>query len=121
MSFWYRNDDLEQRIFNIGLRPGSHAFTARGIVVGRSTLQDVFNAYGRSAFSTTSAEETWFAEYAGIAFHVEYKPTDQNLRFREQLLKRRIIEIDVEMESEYIQPRKLDKSPKSNVRQKLFQ
>ena len=94
-SFWYRYHDPEQRIFSIGLRRESRAFTGRGIVVGRSSLQDVFNAYGKSEFSTSSAEETWFVEYQGIKFHIEYKSTDNRLIVPEKLLKRRVIEIEI--------------------------
>lgn len=94
MAFWYRYDDPEQRIFSIGLRRESRAFTGRGIVVGRSNLQDVFNAYGKSEFYTTSAEETWFFEYQGIKFHIEHKSSDKSV-VPEKLLKRRIIEIEI--------------------------
>ena len=93
-SFWYRYEDPEQRIFSIGLRRESRAFTGRGIVVGRSILQDVFNAYGKSEFFTTSAEETWFVEYHGIKFHIEYKSSDKKL-VPEKLLKRKVIEIEI--------------------------
>ena len=93
-SFWYRYEDPEERIFSIALRPESRAFTGRGIVVGRSSLQDVFNAYGKSEFSTTSAEETWFVEYQGIKFHIEYKSSDKRLA-PEKLLKRGVIEIEI--------------------------
>lgn len=94
MSFWYRYEDPEQKIFSIALRPESRAFTGQGIVVGRSTLQDVFNAYGKSKPHTTSAEESWFFEYQGIQFHVEYKSDDQRVTL-EQLLKRKVIEIEI--------------------------
>jgi hypothetical protein len=94
LSFWYRYGDPDQRIFDIGLRPESRAFTGRGIVVGRSSLQDVFNAYGRSEPYTTSAEETWFFEYPGIQFHVEHKSRETSV-VTEELLKRRIIEIEI--------------------------
>jgi hypothetical protein len=94
MSFWYRYEDPEQRIFVIGLRRESRAFTGRGIVVGHSSLQDVFNAYGKSESYTTSAEETWFFEYQGIKFHIEHKSSDKSV-VPEKLLKRRIIEIEI--------------------------
>ena len=94
MSFWYRYEDPEQKIFSIALRPESRAFTGRGIVVGRSSLKDVFNAYGKSEFHTTSAEETWFFEYQGIKFHIEYKSSDKSL-VPEKLIKRRVIEIEI--------------------------
>ena len=104
MSFWYRYDDHEQKIFSIQLRPESHAFTSRGIVVGRSTLQDVFDAYGKSGFFTTSAEESWFFDYPGIQFHVEFKANDWRLNSREKkLLKRKVIAIQIESESAQIQ------------------
>ena len=38
-SFWYRYEDPGQKIFSIGLRPESRAFTGQGIVVGSSSLQ----------------------------------------------------------------------------------
>lgn len=94
MSFWYRYEDPEQRIFSIALRPESRAFTGRGIVVGRSSLKDVFNAYGKSDPSTTNTAETWFFEYQGIKFHIEYKSSDKPL-VPEKLIKRRVIEIEI--------------------------
>ena len=98
LSFWYRYSDPEQKIFAIAVKPNSHGFTSRGIVVGRSTLKDVLDAYGKTKFSTTTAEETWFAEYSelGIAFHVEYKSSDNDKGWDQQkLLKRKIIEIEI--------------------------
>jgi hypothetical protein len=95
MSFWYRYYDKEEKIFCIAVRPPSHGFTSRGIVVGQSTLQDVFKVYGKAEFSTTSAEETWFAEYPGVDFHIEYKASDKRSWTPQKLLKRKIIEIDV--------------------------
>ena len=95
ISFWYRSNDPEQKIFAISLRPKSHAFTSRGIVVGRSTLKDVFDAYGKARFSTSSSETYWFVEYEGISFYVEYKPGDKKSWTPEELLKRKITEIEV--------------------------
>lgn len=94
LSFWYRYGDQQEKIFAIAVKPKSHGFTGRGIVVGRSTLKDVFDVYGKRKLSTTSAEETWFVEYGGIAFHVAFKPGDYHKR-DEKLLKRKIIEIEV--------------------------
>lgn len=98
LSFWYRYSDPEQKIFAIAVKPNSRGFTSRGIVVGRSTLKDVLDAYGKTEFGTTTAEETWFAEYSelGIAFHVEYKSSDTGKDFKQvKLLKRKIIEIEI--------------------------
>lgn len=95
LSFWYRFEDPEQKIFAISVWPKSRGFTGRGIVVGRSTLKDVFDAYGKAEFGTTNAEKTWHVEYPGISFHVEYKPGDKQHWTPEQLLKRKIVEIEI--------------------------
>jgi hypothetical protein len=95
ISFWYRSDDAEQKIFAISLWPESRAFTGRGIVVGQSTLKDVFDAYGKAEFGTTTSEKSWFVEYQGISFHVEYKPNDKKSWTPEELLKRKINEIEI--------------------------
>ena len=105
LSFWYRYSDPQQKIFAIAVKPNSHGFTSRGIVVGRSTLKDVFDAYGKTEFGSTSAEKSWFAEYQGIAFHVEYKPGDDKNWTPGKLLKRKIIEIEVvEIEVKEVKP-----------------
>ena len=95
ISFWYRFEDPQQKIFAISVWPKSRGFTAADIVVGRSTLKDVFDAYGKAEFSTTDNNKTWFVEYPGISFHVEYKPDDKNRRTPEQLMKRKIVEIEI--------------------------
>jgi hypothetical protein len=95
LSFWYRFEDPNQKIFAISVRPKSRGFTAGGIVVGRSTLKDVFDEYGKGEFRTTTNEKTWHVEYPGIAFHVEYKPRDKQDWTPEELLKRKIVEIEI--------------------------
>ena len=95
ISFWYRSDDADQKIFAISLWPESRAFTGRGIVVGQSTLKDVFDAYGKAEFGTTTSEKSWYVEYQGISFHVEYKPSDKTRWTPEELLKRKVNEIEI--------------------------
>jgi len=95
MSFWYRYGDPEQKIFSISVRGSSRGFTGRGIFVGRSTLQDVVDAYGKVDGFSPFAQETWSVEYSGVVFHVAYKESDNTRWTREQLLKRKIVEIEV--------------------------
>lgn len=95
LSFWYRFEDPEQKIFAISVWPESRGFTGQGIVVGRSTLKDVFNAYGKAEFGTTTNEKSWFVEYPGISFHIEYKPNDKQHWTPEELLKRKVTEIEI--------------------------
>lgn len=96
ISFWYRHGDPQQTIFALSVRPDSRAFTSRGIVVGSSTLKDVFKAYGKSEIRTTTAHETWHVEYPGIIFNVEYRKSDSGKDWTdEKLMKRKIIEIEI--------------------------
>src|SRR4051812_12408281 len=64
-SFWYRHEDPQKKIFCITLKPPCQCFTARGILVGKSTIQDVFNAYGESKFSANTARNSWSVQYPG--------------------------------------------------------
>ena len=95
LSFWYRYSDSEQKIFTISVEPPCHCFTSRGIVVGHSTLKDVFKAYGETELSTSTASDFWWAEYPGIAFLSEQKPKDDVIRDRQKMMKRKIVEIEI--------------------------
>src|SRR5262245_25812519 len=70
LSFWYKYADPDKKIFSIAVSAPCHGFTSRSIVVGESKLKDVFNAYGKTESLTTTADESWFFEYPGIAFHI---------------------------------------------------
>ena len=99
LSFWYRYDDPEKKIFSIALKPASHAFTSRGVIVGKSRLRDVLTAYGKSGFSTTAADETWFFAYAGVEFHVEYDRQKDRAGWKpEKILSRKVIKIVIAAE-----------------------
>ena len=99
LSFWYRYEDPEKRIFCIALKPASHAFTSRGIIVGKSRLRDVVASYGRSRFLTTSANATWFFAYPGVEFHVEYdRDRDPEGWTPEKILNRKVIAIEIQCE-----------------------
>src|SRR4051812_7155000 len=72
LSFWYRYEDAQKRIFCIAVRPPCKGITSRGIIVGESTLQDILNIYGESEAKTTTVTETWFYEYPGVEFHLKF-------------------------------------------------
>ena len=95
LSFWYRYSDPAQKIFTISVERPCHCFTSRGIVVGRSTLKDVFKAYGETELSTSTALDFWWAEYPGIAFLIEQKPKDDVIKDREKMMKRKVVEIEI--------------------------
>ena len=93
LSFYYCVEDQQKRIFDIECYAPFDGFTARGIILGRSTLSDVAKAYGSAELLTTSANESWFYKYPGIIFHVKYKDGDQIPKT--QMLDRKIIAINI--------------------------
>jgi hypothetical protein len=97
LSFYYCYSDEEKKIFTIKIKPPFHGSTNKGIIVGESTLQDVFDLYGKVKPYTTTALETWAFKYEGVEFHIAY---DSNLNsvgdeIPEEQLKKKIISIDV--------------------------
>ena len=73
LSFWYCREDTRKRIFDINAAAPFKGFTARGISLGKSTLRDVFKAYGEAEPTTSSRHESWSFAYPGIEFNVSYK------------------------------------------------
>ena len=65
LSFYYCYHDKEKKIFSIEITLPCQGVTSKGLTVGESTLQDVFNLYGKAEPLSTTAEETWFFEYQG--------------------------------------------------------
>ena len=97
LSFYYCYDDEEKKIFSINIKPPCHGITSKGIIVGNSTLQDVFDLYGKAEPYTTIVQETWVFKYQGIEFHIDY---DSKLKgvvdeIPEEILKKKIISIAV--------------------------
>jgi hypothetical protein len=94
-SFWYRHEDPQKKIYSITLKPPCQCFTARGILVGKSTLQDVFNAYGESKLSAITVRDSWTVQYPGVEFYVEYDPKDSSSETPRSLMKRKVTAIDI--------------------------
>jgi hypothetical protein len=63
-----------------------------------SCPQLIDNIGGAKPFTTT-VEETWFFEYQGIEFHIEYDPKlkGNGDEIPEEILKKKIISIEVEV------------------------
>ena len=90
LSFFYCLADPRKRIFAIECGADFRGFTARGITLGRSTLRDVFKAYGETRPTTTSANEHWTFSYPGVEFSIPYKDKPASA-----LLNQKITVIDV--------------------------
>lgn len=73
LSFWYCRSDPRKRIFDIECRAPFDGFTARGIILGESTLREVFRAYGKADPGTSSSRDHWSFSYPGIEFSIAYK------------------------------------------------
>jgi hypothetical protein len=74
LSFYYCRADQQKRIFRIEARAPFNGFTARGIVLGKSTLRDVLAAYGQIAPSTTGDQRS--LRYPGVEFTIPDKNAD---------------------------------------------
>jgi hypothetical protein len=97
VSVYYRHADAEKKIIRITATSfRCKARTKKGIEAGFSTLGDVINAYGKAepfTTSVTSANKTWFYEYAGIRFHTLFKSLTE--ADRKDFLKKKILMIEI--------------------------
>lgn len=72
LAFYYCQADPNKEIFVVGIEPPFRATTKSGIILGESTIADLFQIYG-----TTSATSSGF-EYDGIYFDVEEKTSGED-------------------------------------------
>lgn len=86
LAFYYCLKDEKKRIFLVELHQG---VSSKGIIVGQSTLRDVFRIYGKS-----SGEQTDIHEYEGIQFYMEHDPT-AGARDSAARLDKKVVEIDI--------------------------
>jgi hypothetical protein len=73
LSFWYCREDPQKRIFDINAVTPFNGFTARGVSLGKSTLRDVFKAYGETEPTASSKHDSWTFAYPGVEFTIPYK------------------------------------------------
>ena len=73
LSFFYCQSDSRKRIIDIECRAPFRGFTARGVTLGKSTVRDVFKAYGEAKPSTSSNNTYWTFSYPGVEFSIPYK------------------------------------------------
>jgi hypothetical protein len=71
LSFYLCHADEQKRVFEIEARAPFNGFTARGIVLGKSTLRDVIAAYGQIGASTTGDRS--ILRYPGVEFLITSK------------------------------------------------
>jgi len=85
-AFYYCYKDARKRIFLVELH---HGVTAKGIIVGQSTLKDILALYGER-----SGGDDDIYEYKGIQFYVEHDPTSDG-KDKTPRLDRKVVEVDI--------------------------
>jgi hypothetical protein len=71
VTAYFCTSDETERIFHYVIRPPFRARTEKGIVLGTSTMKDVFGAYGEGRWTASEGSPEWHVEYEGIGFSVE--------------------------------------------------
>jgi hypothetical protein len=71
ISFYYCYRDTAEKIFLVEILPSSKVSTSKGIIVGESTLADVFNLYGEIELSNTADDGVLAAQYDGVHFLID--------------------------------------------------
>jgi len=87
LAFYYCNKDDKKRIFLVELHQG---VTSKGIVVGESSLKDVFRLYGENS----SGDKTHIYEYKGIQFYIEHDPNSEGAD-KAPKLDKKVVEVDI--------------------------
>jgi len=86
LAFYYCYKDEAKKIFLGEVHQG---VTSKGIVVGESTLKDVFRVYGERA----SGGQPYIYEYKGIQFYIEHETTPAGDKIPE--LDKKVVEVDI--------------------------
>jgi hypothetical protein len=68
LSFYYCFKDKEKTIFLVEVH---HGTTSKGIIIGRSTLRDVYDLYGERDETSNCETGSCVCEYPGVQFYVE--------------------------------------------------
>jgi len=97
LTFCYDPKDSEKKIFSIEFYHPFRGITSRGIVLNKSTMLDVKNAYDSLDWYTTENSKYWVSEYSGIEFSVERDmslpqyPLDEDLHAKKIITRIEII------------------------------
>ncbi|MHA1585508.1 MAG: hypothetical protein ACTSWL_09645, partial [Promethearchaeota archaeon] len=86
----------DPEIFEIAFVMPFKGKTEEGIMIGRSTMDEVFRIFGKEAWLTAEEEPYWWVEYSGISFYVNRDKSKPIYPFDENtLLSSPIIQITV--------------------------
>jgi hypothetical protein len=91
LSFYYCFKDTEKKIFLIEVHQGA---TSKGIVIGQSTLKDVYDLYGEEKEKGQCDSKSCVYEYKGVQFYIEGDSSDSEQKSVD-LMQKKVIEVDV--------------------------
>ncbi len=100
LSFCYDPEDSEKKIFSMEFFYPFRGITSRGIVLNKSTMLDVKNAYDSLDWYATKNSKYWVSEYPGIEFSVEREmslpqfPLDENLHSKKTITRIEVVNND---------------------------
>jgi hypothetical protein len=86
-AFYYCYKDEKKRVFLVEMHQG---VTSKGIIVGESTLKDVFRLYGEQS----GVSQSDIYEYKGIQFYLEHDPTPER-EDKAPKLDKKVVEVDI--------------------------
>ncbi len=78
LSFIYCQSNKDQTIFSIEIREPFEAATLKGVVLGKSTVEDVLKLYGKPKFAQEEEPRIWL-DYDGIDFRNVNLETDDDI------------------------------------------
>lgn len=88
-----KGTDLRESIFRISIIPPYRLRTTTGIILNKSTMQDVRNAYGELNWEASDGSDYWFSDHDGIEYGVLRDKTVPQFPLDEQLHMLRTIVI----------------------------
>jgi hypothetical protein len=88
LAFYYCYKDAKKRVFLVEAHQG---VTSKGIIIGKSTLADVFKLYGEEG----RGGDSYILEYPGIQFYIECDPTPEGEKAKPPALDKKVVEVDV--------------------------
>ena len=88
LAFYYCYKDEQKRVFLVEAHQG---VTSKGIVVGKSTLNDVLKLYGEQK----GVSHSYIYEYEGIQFYLEHDWTPEGEKENAPTLDSKVLEVDL--------------------------
>ena len=97
LSFYYKYEDPDQKIFTISCYAPLKAVCTNGIKLNSSSMQDVKEKYGELDWFSSDGSDYWGSEHMGIEYMVHRELSLPQFPLEESLHEqRRIVKIDID-------------------------